>query len=55
MHPVVERCKGKNTHTACDLVRANKAVDSFPRIKSHAAGRSTPPRSAPLYVCVFLP
>jgi hypothetical protein len=45
--------KGKNTHTeersaACDSIRGNKAVDLFPRIKSQAAGRSTP-----LYV--FLP
>jgi hypothetical protein len=48
---------GKNTHTAgrrgaerpaaCDLIRGNKAVDLFPRIESHAAGRSA--------VCVFLP
>jgi hypothetical protein len=41
--------KGKNTNTAaCDLIRGNKAVDLFPRIKSQAAGRA-----APLYV--FLP
>jgi hypothetical protein len=39
--------KGKNTHTAaCDLIRGNKSVDLFPRIKSQAAGRSA--------VCVFL-
>jgi hypothetical protein len=56
-------CKGKNTHraersgaarpAACDLIRGNKVVDLFPRIKSQAAGHSAPPRSAPLYV--FLP
>jgi hypothetical protein len=51
--PVAERSKGKNTHTAersaaCDLIRGNKAVDLFPRIKSQAAGRS-----APLCVCFY--
>jgi hypothetical protein len=37
---------------ACDLIRGNKEVDLFPRIKSQAAGRAAPLRSA---VCVFLP
>jgi hypothetical protein len=42
--------KGKNTHTAaCDLIRGNKAVDLFPRIKSQAASRSAPRRC----MCVF--
>ena len=50
--------KSRNTHTAerpaaCDLVRGNKAVDLFSRIKSQADGRSAPPRSAPLYVCFY--
>ena len=49
--------KGKNTHTAerpaaCDLIRGNKAVDLFARIKSQAAGRAAPRRPA---LCVFLP
>jgi hypothetical protein len=45
---VAERSKGKNTHTAArDLIRGNKAVDLFLRIKSQAAGRSA--------VCVVLP
>ena len=58
---------GQNTHTAersgawrsgaerpaaYDLIRGNKSTALFPRIKSRAAGRSAPPRSA---VCVFLP
>jgi hypothetical protein len=48
--------KGKNTNTAewpaaFDLNRGNKSVDLFPRIKSQAAGRSAPRRSA---VFVFL-
>ena len=53
--------KGKNTHTAerqaaCDIIRGNKAVDLFARIKSQAAGRSAPRRPAPLRcMCVFTP
>jgi hypothetical protein len=51
----VKQPKGKNTHTAerpaaCDLIRRNKSTALFPRIESQAAGRSAPPRSAPLYV-----
>ena len=38
---------GAERPAACDLIRGNKAVDLFPRIKSQAAGRSA--------VCVFLP
>ena len=38
---------GAERPAACDLIRGNKAVDLFPRIKSRAAGRSA--------VCVFLP
>ena len=50
---------GKNTETAerpaaCDLIRGNKSTALFPRIKSQAAGRAAPPRSAPLYVCFYL-
>jgi hypothetical protein len=33
---------------ACDLIRGNKAVDLFPRIKSQTAGRA-----APLCVCFY--
>jgi hypothetical protein len=51
--------KGKNTDSgverggaerpaAGDLIRGNKAVDLFPRIKSQAAGHS-----APLCVCFY--
>jgi hypothetical protein len=40
--------RGAVRPAAFDLIRGNKAVDLFPRIKSHAAGRSTPPRPAPL-------
>jgi hypothetical protein len=47
---VAERSKGKNTHTACDLIRGNTAVDLFPRIESQsAAGRAAPLRC----MCVF--
>ena len=60
----LEARKGKNTHSgaerggaerpaACDLIFGNKSVDLFPRIKSQAAGRSAPLRSAPLYVCLY--
>ena len=38
---------GAERPATCDLIRGNKAVDLFPRIKSQAAGRSA--------VCVFLP
>jgi hypothetical protein len=38
---------GAERPAACDLIRGNKAVDLFPRIKSQAAGRPA--------VCVFLP
>jgi hypothetical protein len=37
---------GAEQPAAGDLIRGNKAVDLFPRIKSQAAGRP-----APLYVC----
>jgi hypothetical protein len=45
------RSEGKNTHTAerpaaCALICGNKAVDLYPRFKTHAGGRS-----APLYMC----
>jgi hypothetical protein len=55
---VATQRKAKNTHTAerqaaCDLIRGNKAVDLFPRIKSQAAGRSAPPRFARLYACFY--
>jgi hypothetical protein len=38
---------GAERPAACDLIRGNKEVDLFPRIKSQAAGRPA--------VCVFLP
>ena len=38
---------GAERPAACDLIRVNKSSALFPRIKSHAAGRSA--------VCVFLP
>jgi hypothetical protein len=44
---------GAGRPAACDLIRENKAVDLFPRIKSHAAGRSAPLRSAPLDVWFY--
>jgi hypothetical protein len=39
---------GAERPAACDLIRANKAVDLFPRIKSQVAGRF-----APLCVCFY--
>ena len=44
---------GAERPAASNLIRGNKAVDLFPRMKSQAAGRSAPRRPAPLYVCFY--
>ena len=45
--------RGAERPAACDLIRGNKSTALFPRIKSQAAGRPAPPRSATLYVCFY--